>query len=110
MGVLWLPSNAGYAAWPANPMIVAAWFLYLGDKRLAALILADLALGLTLTFLLVTDVPLSDKLTPVEVIAYGTGYLLWIASAGILVAGVSADMLLLFLRWIRMQYSSPRIE
>jgi hypothetical protein len=94
MGVLSLPSNAGYAAWFANPVIVAVWFLYLGDKRPAALILAALALGLMLTFLLVTDVPLSDKLTPVEIISYGTGYWLWIASAGILAAGASAEMLL----------------
>jgi hypothetical protein len=58
------------------------------------LISAVSALGLTLTFLRVADVPLSDKLTPVEIISYGTGYWLWIASAGFLVAGVSADTFL----------------
>jgi hypothetical protein len=111
MGVLSLSSNAGYAAWFANPMIVAVWFLYLGGKRLAALIFAALALGLTLTFLRVAEVPLSDKLTPVEVIAYGTGYWLWIVSAGILVAGLSADMLLFRLfRYIHARLSAIPID
>jgi hypothetical protein len=35
----------------------------------------------------------SDKLTPVEIISYGAGYRLWIASAAIMVAGVSVDSL-----------------
>jgi hypothetical protein len=86
--------NAGYAAWLANPIIVTTWFIYLAGKRPAALISAVSALGLTLTFLRVSDVPLSDKLTPVEIISYGSGYWLWIASAGVLVAGVSADTFL----------------
>lgn len=85
--------NAGYAAWLANPIIVAAWFFYLADRRSAALISAVLALGLTLTFLGVATVPLSDKLGAVEIISYGSGYWLWIASAGILVAGVSVSNL-----------------
>jgi len=42
----------------------------------------------------VVDVPLGDKLDPVKIISYGSGYWLWIASAGILMAGVSADMFL----------------
>jgi hypothetical protein len=91
-----LVCQAGYAAWLANPIIVAAWLFYLRDKRSAALISAVLALGLTLTFLWVADVPLSDKLSPVtvKIISYGSGYWLWIASAGILVAGVSINLLL----------------
>jgi hypothetical protein len=88
------PNNAGYVAWLANPIIVATWFLYLDGKRPAALISAVLALGLTLAFLSVAEVPLSEKLTPVEIISYGAGYWLWIASAAILVAGVSADAFL----------------
>jgi hypothetical protein len=86
--------QVGYVAWLANPIIVSAWFLYLAGKRPAALISAVSALGLTLTFLRVTDVPLSDKLTPVEIISYGTGYWLWIGSAGCLVVGVSIDLFL----------------
>jgi hypothetical protein len=84
--------NAG--AWLANPIIVAAWFFYLGDTRSAALISAFLALGLTLTFLWVAEVPLSPKLGDLKIASYGTGYWLWIASAGILVAGVSVNLLL----------------
>jgi hypothetical protein len=65
---------------------VTTWLLYLADKRPAALTSAVLAFGLTLTFLRVAHVPLGGKLTPVEIISYGTGYWVWIASAGILVA------------------------
>ena len=86
--------NAGYVAWLANPIIVAAWFIYLGNRRSSALISAVLALGLTLTFLGVAEVPLSPKLGDVKIVSYGTGYWLWIASAGILVAGVSVNLLL----------------
>lgn len=89
-----LLSNAGYAAWLANPMIVATWFLYLGERRPAALTSSVFALGLILAFLSVGDVPLDDKLDPVEIVSYGTGYWLWMASAGVLAAGVSADTLL----------------
>jgi hypothetical protein len=84
----------GYAAWIANPIIMIAWFLYLCDKRSAALTSAVFALGLTLTFLRAAEVPLSDKLTPVNIVSYGTGYWLWIASAAILTAGVSAEAFL----------------
>jgi hypothetical protein len=86
--------NAGYVAWLANPIIVAAWFFYLSDKRSAALISAFLALGLTLMFLWVAEVPLSNKLGDVKIVSYGTGYWLWIASAGILVAGMTVRLLL----------------
>ena len=85
--------NAGYAAWLANPIIVAAWFLYLADRRSAALISAILALGLMLTFLGVATVPISPKLRDVEIVSYGGGYWLWIASAGILVASVTVSNL-----------------
>lgn len=81
--------NAGYAAWLANPIVVAAWFFYRGNRRSAAMISAILASGLMLTFLGITTVPLSDKFGEVEIISYGSGYWLWIASAGILVAGAS---------------------
>jgi hypothetical protein len=86
--------NAGYVAWLANAIILAAWLFYLGDKRSAALISAVFALGLMLTFLSVTAVPLSDKLGDVKIVSYGSGYWLWIASAGILAAGVSVNTFL----------------
>jgi hypothetical protein len=84
----------GDAAWIANPIMVTTWFLYLADKRRAALISAGLAAGLTLAFLSMAGVPMSDKLTPVDIISYGTGYWLWITSAGVLLAGVVVDVFL----------------
>jgi hypothetical protein len=93
---------AGYAAWIANPIIVTAWLLYVGDKRQAALISAVTALALTLSFLQVKEllgsppyrgVNIPDFET-VPIISYGTGYWLWVASAGILVAGVIVDTFL----------------
>jgi hypothetical protein len=93
IGMLAIPSS-GDAAWIANPIIVTTWFLVLDNKQRAALLSAAVALALTLIFLLVPDVPLSDKLTSVDIMSYGIGYWLWIASAGLLAAGASADAFL----------------
>jgi len=91
------PNNSrhvGYAAWLANPVIAIAWILYVSDKQPAALISAVVSLGLTLSFLCVQDGPFGPKqLDPVPIISYGIGYWLWVASAAIVVAGMSADKL-----------------
>jgi hypothetical protein len=103
MGVLSLSSNPGYAAWFANPIIVAVWFLYLRDKRLAALSPRQAASGIDLSHPGAgTDADFSmGGGGAAERQAYSGGsdcvrnrLLLWIVSAGILVAGLSADMLL----------------
>jgi hypothetical protein len=100
--ILVLVTTPTYAAWLANPIIGFAWLLYLSDKRRAALISAVTALGLTLSFLRVDEllgpptyagVNIPD-FEEVPIMSYGAGYWLWIASAGILVAGMSADTLL----------------
>ena len=83
--------NAGYVAWIANPIVVATWFLYLGDRRPGALVSAVVAPGLTLTFLSVADGPLDEKFSPVKLISYGNGYWLWVASAGVLLEGATVD-------------------
>lgn len=89
-----IPDTVGYAAWLANPVIAIAWILYLSDKQPAALISAVVSLGLTLSFLWVQDGPFGPKqLDPVPIISYGIGYWLWVASAAIVVAGMSADKL-----------------
>jgi hypothetical protein len=86
------PTAAGYAAWLANPIIAATWLLYLSNTQPAALISALVGLGLTLSFLWVANVPLGPKLNMVPIISYGVGYWLWVASAAIVVIGVSTDM------------------
>jgi hypothetical protein len=85
----------GYAAWLANPGIAITWILYLRDKQLAALISAIISVGLTLSFLWVQEGPFGFKqLDAVPIISYGIGYWLWVASAAILAAGMSADIFL----------------
>jgi hypothetical protein len=82
----------GEAAWVANPIIVVTWLLYLRDGRPSALIFAVVALGLTLSFLRAETAPYPELVDLSPVISYGTGYWLWVASAAIMVVGVSADM------------------
>jgi hypothetical protein len=97
---------AAYAAWLANPVIAITWLLYLRllylrEVRFVALISAVAALGLTLSFLWVKELPGPPPGVNVPdfemmpIISYGIGYWLWVASAAILAAGVSADRFLL---------------
>ena len=87
-------AGLGYAAWLANPGIVATWVLYLCDKKPAAQISAAISLGLTLSFLTVPEVHFLGprQLNPVPIVSYGIGYWLWVASAAILTVGICADM------------------
>jgi hypothetical protein len=90
-----IPDTVGYAAWLANPGIAIAWIFYLSDKQPAALISAVVSVGLALSFLWVQDGPFGPKqLDPVPIISHGIGYWLWVASAAILVAGMSVDKFL----------------
>jgi hypothetical protein len=90
-------SEVFIVAWLANPMIAVTWILYLRDARIAALLSAVTAVGLTLCFLLAHGVPgpgpegvnVADFETR-AIITYGIGYWLWVASAGVLAAGVTA--------------------
>ena len=95
-----IPDTVGYAAWLANPGIAVAWVFYLSDRQPAALISAVVSLGLTLSFLWVQDGPFGPKqLDPVPIISHGIGYWLWVASAAILVVGMSADKF--FFRYVQ---------
>jgi hypothetical protein len=82
-----------YVAWLANPIIAVTWGLYLGNARPAAPISALLGLALTLSFLLVNAIAWVPKEGDSSlIVSYAIGYWLWVASASILVAGVSADV------------------
>ncbi len=90
-------SEAFTIAWLANPIVAVAWILYLRDVRFAALISAVTALGLTLSFLWVKYIlgsgPQGVNVADFEmrpIISYGIGYWLWVASAAVLAAGVTA--------------------
>lgn len=83
--------------WLANPILAVAWIFYLRDLRRAGLISAVTALGLTLCFVWVKSVlgpgPEGVNVADFEmrpIISYGIGYLLWVASAAVLVAGIVA--------------------
>jgi hypothetical protein len=90
-----------YAAWLANPILAVSWLLYFCDVRFAAVLSAVTAFGLTLSSLWVKYFPGPPKGVNVPdfemqpIISYGTGYWLWVASAAIMAAGVSADTFLL---------------
>jgi hypothetical protein len=90
-----------YAAWLANPILAVSWLLYLCDVRFAAVLSAVTAFGLTLSSLWVNYFPGPPKGVNVPdfemqpIISYGTGYWLWVASAAIMAASLSADTFLL---------------
>ena len=99
-GALTPECREGFAidvAWLANPIIAVTWVLHLRDVRFAALVSAVTALGLTLSFLWVKcilgpgeeGVNVADFLMR-QIISYGIGYWLWVASAAVLAAGVTA--------------------
>jgi hypothetical protein len=84
-------------AWLANPIIAVTWILHLKDVRYASLISAVTALGLTLCFLWVKYVtgPGPEGVNVAdfemrEIIFYGIGYWLWVASAAVLAVGITA--------------------
>jgi hypothetical protein len=83
--------------WLANPIIAVTWILYLRGRLSAALISVLTALALTLCFLLVESIlgpgPEGVNVEDFEmrpIISYGLGYWLWVASAAVLAAGVTA--------------------
>ena len=89
-----------YAAWLANPILAVSSLLYFSDVRFAAMVSVVAAFGLTLSSLWVKYVPFPPEGVNVAdfemqpIISYGTGYWLWVASAAILTAGMSADIFL----------------
>ena len=91
------PGEAFNIAWLANPIVAVTWIFYLRDARFAALISAMTALGLTLCFLWVKCItgpgPEGVNVADFEmrqIIFYGIGYWLWVASAAVLAVGVTA--------------------
>jgi hypothetical protein len=99
-GALTPECREGFAtdvAWLANPIIAVTWVLQLRDVRFAALISAVTALGLTLCFLWVKCIlgPGEEGMNVADflmrqIISHGNGYWLWVASAAVLAAGVTA--------------------
>ena|SRR5215471_198231 len=82
--------------WLANPIMVVAWIRYLRGRWSAAWTSSLFALGLTLSFLLVESLlgpgPEGVNVEDFEmreIVSYGIGYWLWVASAAVLVVGVT---------------------
>ena len=84
-----------YVAWFANPLILATWHLYLRNAQVPSLVSAVLGLALALSFLLVETIPHFPRDGFFgSIYSYGIGYWLWIASAAILVVGMSTEIAL----------------
>jgi hypothetical protein len=83
----------GWSAWLANPVLASAWVLALADRRRGALVAGLIALVWMLSALQIDRVPLGLKNEDVPILAWSAGYWLWVASAAILVAGISVGML-----------------
>jgi hypothetical protein len=86
-----MPGSLGLAAWLANPVIAIAWLFYLANHRRTSLILATIALVLTLSFLFVGEVPFGLKNGDVPIVSHGAGFWLWVASPAVLAVGICVE-------------------
>jgi hypothetical protein len=94
IGVMLAQGTLSFAAWLANPLLAIAWIYLLVGRRHLPLILGLTALGLMLSALQIDRVPAGLKMADVPIIAWTTGYWLWVASAVLFVLGVFGGMLL----------------
>jgi hypothetical protein len=92
MGLLltgWLGLLVGVPAWLANPALATAWILALlgPSRRWYAFAFAVLAVGLCASFLIYRDILVDEAGHRHAITAYAPGYWLWLASAGVALAG-----------------------
>jgi hypothetical protein len=83
----WLGIGSGGTAWLANPALITGWITFFCRKTVVSLFCSLVALLLMISFLSVDTVIRSEAPTYARVIGYGSGYWLWLTSAGALLAG-----------------------
>lgn len=79
-------SGGAGISWLANPLLIIAWILVKKNVK-ATVILSALATLLALSFLLFDNIIANEGGNYQQIIAYKTGYWLWISSCIIMLAG-----------------------
>ncbi|MDB5335220.1 MAG: hypothetical protein JWN70_839 [Planctomycetaceae bacterium] len=90
----WLGVLEGVWAWLANPALAVAWLLMLTKPgRISQIILAVLATGLALSFLLYPEILANEAGGRTRITGYGAGYWLWISSMVTAAVGATGAMI-----------------
>lgn len=74
-------------SWLGNITLAISYLLLLIPRKLPGIISASVTLILMLTFLLEKDVLVNESGRRAEVVSLGAGFILWTASAAVLIAG-----------------------
>ena len=67
-------------SWFANPLLIVSWVLLLNNKINFSLISSFIAVLFCLSFLLFDKIALDEAVNYGEILGYGNGYWLWLAS------------------------------
>lgn len=76
----WLNFMGPGISWFANPLLVVSWILLLNNKIKFSLISSSIAVLFSLSFLLFDKIALDEAVNYGEILGYGAGYWLWLAS------------------------------
>lgn len=66
--------------WYANPLLFYSWYAIFRNKKRASLVTSGIAFCLSLSFLLVDEVPAGSGMADADVEHIGLGYWIWLAS------------------------------
>ena len=76
----WLNFMGPGISWFANPLLIVSWVLLLNNKINFSLISSFIAVLFCLSFLLFDKIALDEAVNYGEILGYGNGYWLWLAS------------------------------
>lgn len=76
----WLNLFGAGICWLANPFLILSWATLIAGSRKRALIFAGISLFFSLLFLTMRNILANEGGSQSEIIAYDTGYWLWLSS------------------------------
>ncbi len=83
----WMGLSGAGISWLANPILITSWFILIFGKPKLSRILSVFALLFSLSFLLFTEIVANEGGGKKEIIAYDSGYWLWLSSCGLNLIG-----------------------
>jgi hypothetical protein len=83
----WMDVFGAGISWLANPILLFSWLLLGAGNFKASLIAGIAAVVFSLSFMLFDEIIANEGGGKSEILAYGTGYWLWLSSCGINLIG-----------------------
>jgi hypothetical protein len=77
----WAGLFAGVFTWLANPALMLAWFFFFIKKSELSMAMSIVSIGIMVAFLFKKFIISSEAPTYSQIVGYGVGFWLWIASA-----------------------------